>query len=196
MPIANDEEGWTAHDTAIVDPGASIGRATRIWHWTHVCGGAVIGENCTLGQGVFIGNRVRIGNSVKIQNNVSVFDNVVIEDHVFCGPSVVFTNVVNPRAEISRKHEFRDTLVKQGATLGANSTIICGTIIGEYAFVGAGAVVTASVPAYGLMLGVPARRVGWMSRKGARLGPDLVCPIDGSRYRETPDGRLEPSSTP
>jgi UDP-2-acetamido-3-amino-2,3-dideoxy-glucuronate N-acetyltransferase len=196
MAASNGEMRWSAHETAIVDEGATIGRATRIWHWAHVCSGAVIGDNCTLGQGVFIGNRVKIGDNVKIQNNVSVFDNVVIEDDVFCGPSVVFTNVVNPRAQISRKHEFRNTLVKRGATLGANSTIICGTTIGEYAFVGAGAVITASVPAYGLMLGVPARRVGWMSCKGARLGPDLVCPIDGSRYRETPDGGLESFPAP
>jgi UDP-2-acetamido-3-amino-2,3-dideoxy-glucuronate N-acetyltransferase len=169
------------HPTAIVDEGASIGPGTRVWHWVHVCGGAVIGERCSLGQNVFIGNKVRIGNNVKIQNNVSVYDNVTLEDDVFCGPSMVFTNVYNPRSAISRKDEYRDTLVKRGATLGANCTIVCGVTIGEYAFIGAGSVVN-------LMVGVPARQIGWMSRFGERLDLPLtgngstVCPHTGERY--------------
>jgi UDP-2-acetamido-3-amino-2,3-dideoxy-glucuronate N-acetyltransferase len=187
---------WTAHSTAIVDAGASIGPDTRIWHWTHVCADAMVGKNCVLGQGVFIGNGVKIGNGVRIQNNVSIFDGVTLEDNVFCGPGVVFTNVINPRAEISRKSEFRNTLVRRGATLGANSTIICGIVIDEYAFVGAGAVVTSNVSAYALMLGVPATRAGWMSRKGGRLGQDMTCPIDGHHYRFSDNGELEPCEGP
>ncbi|WP_430397214.1 acyltransferase [Ferrovibrio sp.] len=184
-------QAWTAHPTAIVDDGARIGEGTRIWHWVHVCGGAEIGSGCSLGQNVFVGNRVKIGNSVKIQNNVSVYDNVTIEDGVFCGPSMVFTNVFNPRAEVSRKDEYRDTLVKHGASIGANATIVCGVTIGRYAFIGAGAVITKDVPDFALMTGVPARRTGWMSRSGMRLGRDLVCPLDGSRYRLTDAGLLE-----
>jgi UDP-2-acetamido-3-amino-2,3-dideoxy-glucuronate N-acetyltransferase len=186
------EQSWTAHATAIVDDGARIGAGTRIWHWTHVCGGAEIGVGCSLGQNVFIANRVRIGDRVKIQNNVSVYDEVTLEDDVFCGPSCVFTNVINPRAAVPRKDEYRKTLVRQGATLGANCTIICGVTVGAYAFVGAGAVLTRNAPDYALMLGAPARRVGWMSRAGERLGEDLVCPLDGSRYRLTAPERLEP----
>jgi len=182
---------WTAHETAIIDEGARIGARTRIWHWTHVCGGAVVGEDCSLGQNVFVGNRVRIGNTVKIQNNVSVYDNVTLEDGVFCGPSCVFTNVYNPRSEVPRKNEYRDTLVRRGATLGANCTIVCGVTVGEYAFIGAGAVVNRDVPAFALMVGVPARRVGWMSHTGERLGPDLVCPASGRRYREVGEDTLE-----
>jgi len=182
---------WSAHESAIIDEGAQIGARTRIWHWTHVCGGAVVGEDCSLGQNVFVGNRVRIGNTVKIQNNVSVYDNVTLEDGVFCGPSCVFTNVHNPRSEVPRKNEYRDTLVRRGATLGANCTIVCGVTIGEYAFIGAGAVVSRDVPAFALMVGVPARRIGWMSHTGERLGPDLVCPATGRRYRELGADRLE-----
>jgi len=163
------------HPTSIIDEGAVIGEGTRIWHWVHVCAGAVIGRNCSLGQNVFIGNRVRIGHNVKIQNNVSVYDNVTLEDDVFCGPSMVFTNVLNPRSAVSRKDEYRNTHVGRGATLGANCTIVCGNTIGQYAFVAAGAVVTVDVPAFALVVGVPARRVGWMSRFGERL--DL--PVDG-----------------
>jgi UDP-2-acetamido-3-amino-2,3-dideoxy-glucuronate N-acetyltransferase len=175
--------------SAIVDAGATIGSDTRVWHWVHVCGGAVIGSRCSLGQNVFVGNRVRIGDNVKIQNNVSVYDNVTLEDDVFCGPSMVFTNVYNPRSAVSRKDEYRDTLVRRGATLGANCTIVCGVEIGEYAFVAAGAVVNRDVPAFALMLGVPARQTGWMSRYGERLplGVDGVgewcCPHTGDRYR-------------
>lgn len=181
---------FQAHETAVIDTGATIGEGTRVWHFSHVCAGAVIGARCTLGQNVFVANRVVIGDDVKIQNNVSVYDDVVLEDGVFCGPSCVFTNVLNPRAEVSRKTEYRRTLVRRGATIGANATIVCGHEIGPYAFVGAGAVVTVDVPAHALVVGVPARRIGWMSRAGERLGPDLVCPRDGSRYRETAEGRL------
>lgn len=179
------------HHSAIVDPGASIGSGTRIWHWVHVCGGAVIGENCSLGQNVFVGNKVKIGDRVKIQNNVSIYDNVTLEDGVFCGPSMVFTNVYNPRAEIERKSEFRDTIVRQGATLGANCTIVCGATIGKYAFVGAGAVVNRDVPPFALMVGVPARRVGWMSHAGERLGDNLICPREGRRYHLSGPDSLE-----
>jgi len=177
------------HPTAIVDEGARIGEASRVWHWVHVCGGAQIGRHCSLGQNVFVGNRVVIGDRVKIQNNVSVYDNVTLEDDVFCGPSMVFTNVYNPRAAIERKSEYRDTLVKRGATLGANCTIVCGVTIGEYAFVGAGAVVNRDVPDHALVVGVPARQIGWMSRHGEQLALPLagtgeaVCPHTGDRYR-------------
>jgi UDP-2-acetamido-3-amino-2,3-dideoxy-glucuronate N-acetyltransferase len=163
----------TIHPTAVIDDGAIIGDGTRIWHWVHVCAGARIGAGCSLGQSVFIGNRVLIGTNVKIQNNVSVYDNVTLEDEVFCGPSMVFTNVYNPRSAVSRKHEYRDTLVRRGATLGANCTIVCGTTIGEYAFVGAGAVVNRDVAPFALVVGVPARQIGWMSRFGERLGLPL-----------------------
>ena len=174
-----------AHATAIVDPGARLGEGTRVWHWVHVCAGAVIGEYCSLGQNVYVGNDVLIGNNVKIQNNVSVYDAVTLEDDVFCGPSMVFTNVYNPRSEVSRKGEYRRTLVRHGATLGANSTIVCGVTVGRYAFVGAGAVVNRDVPDFALMLGVPARVVGWMSRHGERLtfsAGQATCPATGERY--------------
>jgi UDP-2-acetamido-3-amino-2,3-dideoxy-glucuronate N-acetyltransferase len=177
------------HPSAIIDDGAQIGATSRVWHWVHVCGGARIGERCSLGQNVFVGNRVVIGNNVKIQNNVSVYDNVTLEDDVFCGPSMVFTNVYNPRSEVTRKHEYRDTLVKRGATLGANCTVVCGVTIGEYAFVAAGAVVNRDVKPYALMAGVPARQIGWMSRHGERLelalsgSGEARCPGSGVRYR-------------
>ncbi|KCV61259.1 transferase hexapeptide repeat protein [Bordetella bronchiseptica 99-R-0433] len=178
----------TIHPTAIVDDGARIGANSRIWHWVHICGGAEIGAGCSLGQNVFVGNRVRIGDRVKIQNNVSVYDNVVLEDDVFCGPSMVFTNVYNPRAAIERKNEYRDTLVRQGATLGANCTIVCGATVGRYAFVGAGAVVNKDVPDFALVVGVPARQIGWMSRHGEQLDLPLTgngqarCPHTGDLY--------------
>lgn len=160
---------YIVHETAIIDPGAHIGTGTRIWHWVHVSTGAYIGERCSLGQNVYVGGRVVIGNQVKIQNNVSVYDDVVLEDDVFCGPSMVFTNVYNPRSAVVRKNEYRPTLVKRGATLGANCTIVCGVTIGAYAFIGAGAVVNRNVPDYALVVGVPARVVGWMSRFGEQL---------------------------
>lgn len=176
------------HSTAIVDEGARIGDGSRIWHFAHICAGAQIGEGVSLGQNVFVGNRVAIGDRCKIQNNVSVYDNVTLEEGVFCGPSMVFTNVHNPRALIERKSEYRNTLVRRGATLGANCTIVCGTTVGEFAFVGAGAVVTGDVPDFALMLGVPARQAGWMSAWGERLDlpesgdGECVCPHTGDRY--------------
>ena len=176
------------HPSAIVDEGAQIGEGSRVWHFAHVCGGAKIGEKCSLGQNVFIGNDVVIGNNVKIQNNVSVYDAVTIEDDVFCGPSMVFTNVYNPRSAVVRKDEYRKTLIKRGATLGANSTIVCGTTVGEYAFVGAGAVVNKDVPDFALMVGVPAKQIGWMSRFGDRLdlplkgNAETICPHTQERY--------------
>jgi UDP-2-acetamido-3-amino-2,3-dideoxy-glucuronate N-acetyltransferase len=183
--------GWTAHPTAIVDDGAKIGEGTRIWHWTHVSSRAVIGRYCSLGQNVFIADNVHIGDKVKIQNNVSVYDGVTLEDGVFCGPSCVFTNVNNPRAEVERKNEFRRTLVGRGASIGANATVVCGHTIGAYAFVAAGAVITHDVPPHALMAGVPARRIGWMSHAGEKLGGDLVCPREGRRYRAIGPNRLE-----
>jgi UDP-2-acetamido-3-amino-2,3-dideoxy-glucuronate N-acetyltransferase len=176
------------HPTAIVDEGAQIGEGSRIWHWVHVCGGAKIGKGVSLGQNVFVGNKVVIGEHCKIQNNVSVYDNVTLEDGVFCGPSMVFTNVYNPRSLVERKNEYRNTVVKKGATLGANCTIVCGTTIGEYAFIGAGAVVNKNVPAYALMVGVPARQIGWMSEHGEQLELPLqgqaeaVCQHTGARF--------------
>ena len=167
-----------AHDSAIVDDGAVIGRDTSIWHFCHVSGGARIGNRCSLGQNVYVGNDVSIGDGCKIQNNVSVYDAVTLEDDVFCGPSMVFTNVHNPRSEVARKDEYRPTIVRRGATLGANCTIVCGNTIGEYAFVGAGALVSFNVKAYALVVGVPAKQVGWMSAFGTRL--DLPLDGDGS----------------
>ena len=179
---------YSKHETAIVDDGAQIGNETRVWHWGHICSGALIGEKCSLGQNVFVGNRVVVGNNVKIQNNVSVYDNVTLENDVFCGPSMVFTNVYNPRSAVTRKDEYRDTLVKIGATLGANCTIVCGVTIGKYAFVGAGSVINKNVPDFALMVGVPAKQIGWMSRFGERMELPLtgdatyVCPHTSDRY--------------
>jgi UDP-2-acetamido-3-amino-2,3-dideoxy-glucuronate N-acetyltransferase len=178
----------TIHPSAIVDEGAQIGEGSRIWHWVHVCGGARIGRSVSLGQNVFVGNKVVIGDHCKIQNNVSIYDNVTLEEGVFCGPSMVFTNVNNPRAFINRKDEYRNTLVRKGATLGANCTIVCGTTIGAYAFVGAGAVVNKAVPDFALVVGVPARQIGWMSAYGEQLALPLqgqaetTCPHTGARY--------------
>ena len=177
------------HESAIVDAGAQIGEGSRVWHFVHVCGGAKIGRGVSLGQNVFVGNKVVIGDYCKVQNNVSVYDNVTLEEGVFCGPSMVFTNVYNPRSLIERKDEYRNTLVKKGATLGANCTIVCGITIGEYAFVGAGAVVNKDVPAYALMVGVPAKQIGWMSEFGEQLDLPLegeaqvACEHTGSIYR-------------
>lgn len=181
---------YQAHETAIIDEGAIIGNDTRIWHWVHVSAGATIGERCSLGQNVYVGNKVHIGHNVKIQNNVSVYDNVTLEDDVFCGPSMVFTNVYNPRSAVTRKDEYRNTLIKRGATLGANCTIVCGVTVGQYAFIGAGAVVNRDVPDYALMVGVPAKQIGWMSRFGEQLefNPQseeisiAICSKTGDRY--------------
>ncbi|MBE0508346.1 MAG: UDP-2-acetamido-3-amino-2,3-dideoxy-D-glucuronate N-acetyltransferase [Marinospirillum sp.] len=179
---------YQVHETAIVDEGAQIGEGSRVWHFVHVCGGAQIGKSVSLGQNVFVGNKVTIGDHCKIQNNVSVYDNVHLEEGVFCGPSMVFTNVYNPRSLIERKDEYRNTLVKKGATLGANCTIVCGVTIGEYAFIGAGAVINKDVPAYALMVGVPAKQIGWMSEYGEQLDLPLqgqastVCEHTGATY--------------
>ena len=178
----------TIHPTAIVDAGAQIGHGTRIWHWVHICAGARIGEHCSFGQNVFVGNDVVIGNNCKVQNNVSLYDAVTLEDDVFCGPSMVFTNVHNPRAAVVRKDEYRRTLVKKGATIGANATLVCGVTLGEYAFIAAGAVITQDVKPYALMAGVPARQIGWMSQHGERLDLPLIgqgsahCPHTGITY--------------
>lgn len=178
----------TIHSTAIVDEGAQIGDGSRVWHWVHISGGAQIGRDCSFGQNVFVGNRVVIGNNCKIQNNVSVYDNVTLEDDVFCGPCMVFTNVYNPRSAVSRKDKYRNTLVKRGVTLGANSTVVCGTTLGEYAFVAAGAVINRNVKPYALMAGVPAKQIGWMSQFGERLdlplagNTETLCPETGQKY--------------
>ena len=179
------------HETAAVDAGAVIGEGTSIWHFTHVLGNSRIGARCNIGQNVMIGPNVTVGNGCKIQNNVSVYTDVTLEDDVFCGPSMVFTNVLTPRAFVERKQEFAKTVVKKGATIGANATIVCGHDIGEYAMVGAGAVVTKTVLPYALVVGNPARRIGWVSRTGERLGADLICPRTGERYEEI-DGQLKP----
>jgi UDP-2-acetamido-3-amino-2,3-dideoxy-glucuronate N-acetyltransferase len=182
------------HPTTLIDDGVSIGDGTKIWHFCHVLSNSRVGQSCVFGQNVMAGPDVTIGNGVKIQNNVSVYAGVTIEDEVFLGPSMVFTNVLTPRAFVERKSEFAPTLVRRGATIGANATIVCGNTIGRYAMVGAGAVVTHDVPDFALMLGNPARQAGWVSRSGERLGSDLVCPRTGETYRETADGRLETSS--
>jgi len=177
------------HYTAIVDEGARIGDGSRIWHWVHICRGAEIGKNCSLGQNVFVADDVTIGNNCKVQNNVSIYDAVTLEDDVFCGPSMVFTNVYNPRSGISRKDEYRRTLIRKGATIGANCTIVCGITVGEYAFIGAGAVVNKDVKPYALMVGVPAKQIGWMSQYGEKIplplsgNGEYCCPHDQKQYR-------------
>lgn len=192
---------YFVHSSSFVDDGAVIGAGSKIWHFSHVMPGAVIGERCNLGQNVVVMSGTRLGNNVKVQNNVSIYEGVVLEDDVFCGPSCVFTNVMNPRSHISRKAEYRRTLVRRGATIGANATVVCGVTVGEYAFIGAGAVVTADVPSYGLMVGVPARRVGWMCQCGVRLnvaGGTARCEACGTVYEES-EGRLDrvdPPSAP
>ena len=176
---------YQAHSSAVIDNGASLGAGTKVWHFSHICAGAIIGERCSLGQNVFIANDVKIGNNVKIQNNVSIYDAVYLEDDVFCGPSMVFTNVFNPRSHVSRKHEYRKTLVRRGATIGANATIVCGITIGEYAFIGAGAVINKDVKAYAMMVGVPARQIGWMCQCGLKLAfhkDQAFCTECGNKY--------------
>ena len=186
---------YWAHETAIVDEGAQIGADSKVWHWVHICGGAQIGKGVSIGQNVFVGNKVMIGDHCKIQNNVSVYDNVSLEEGVFCGPSVVFTNVYNPRSLIERKNEYQNTLIKKGATLGANCTILCGVIISEFAFVGAGALINKDVPAYALMVGVPARQIGWMSEYGEKLdlplsgNANVSCERTGQKY-QLKDGQV------
>ena len=180
---------YQVHETAIVDKGAEIGSNSKIWQWVHICGGAKIGSNVTLGQNVFVGNKVIIGDQCRIQNNVSIYDNVYLEEGVFCGPSMVFTNVYNPRSLIERKNQYRDTFVKKGATLGANCTIVCGIIVGAFAFVGAGAVVNKDVPPYALVVGVPARQIGWVSEYGEKLdlpvtgNAQATCKHTGQKYQ-------------
>ena len=188
-----DRTGVKIHETAVVGPNASIGTGTFIWHFSHVMDGATVGKNCVLGQNVMVGPGAEVGNGVKIQNNVSVYKGVILEDDVFCGPSMVFTNILTPRAFVDRKSEFASTLVRHGATIGANATIVCGHTIGEYVMVGAGAVVTKNVRDHALVLGNPAREVGWVSRTGERLGDDLenlICPRTGERYRLEDDGLI------
>ena len=184
------DKPFFAHETAVIDPGALIGDGTRIWHFCHIMSGAVIGSNCTLGQNVFVGDKAIIGNNVKIQNNVSVYNSVEIDDDVFCGPSCVFTNVINPRASVDRKSEFLKTKVEKGVTIGANATIVCGITLGIFSFIGAGAVVTKDVLPYALMTGVPARQTGWVSQTGKILGDDLLCPETGQQYKLV-NGQLE-----
>ncbi|MGL4728505.1 MAG: acyltransferase [Bosea sp. (in: a-proteobacteria)] len=184
-------DGVMIHESAYVDDGVTIGAGSKIWHFVHVLPQTVIGKDCVLGQNVMAGPRVTIGDGCKIQNNVALYDGVELEAGVFCGPSCVFTNVNNPRAFLNRKSEFRRTLVKQGASIGANATIVCGHTLGRYCFIAAGAVITKDVPDFAMMAGVPAKRIGWMSRAGVKLGADLICPETGERYRQTADGRLE-----
>ena len=192
MPDYSDRfDNVFVHESSYVDDGVEIGTGSKIWHFSHILGNTKIGKNCSMGQNVVIGPNVRIGNNVKIQNNVSVYDGVTLEDGVFCGPSCVFTNVHNPRSEITRKDEYRETVVRRGASIGANATIVCGHDLGEYCFIAAGATVTKEVSAFALMAGTPAKRIGWMSKIGARLGDDLICPIDGTRYRQVSDTTIE-----
>lgn len=179
---------YFVHESSYVDDGAVVGKGSKIWHFSHVMAGAVIGERCNLGQNVVVMPGTRLGDNVKVQNNVSIYEGVILENDTFCGPSCVFTNVMNPRSHVSRKHEYRTTLVRRGASIGANATIICGVTLGEYAFIGAGAVVNRDVPAYALMVGVPARRAGWMCQCGERLKVEnggATCPVCHARYRES-----------
>jgi UDP-2-acetamido-3-amino-2,3-dideoxy-glucuronate N-acetyltransferase len=179
---------YSKHESAYVDSGALVGSGTRIWHFCHVMPGARIGKGCSIGQNVNVGGKAVLGDGVRVQNNVSIYDDVVIEDEVFCGPSCVFTNVINPRAFVERKHEYKRTLVRRGASIGANATIVCGTTLGRYSFVGAGSVVTRDVPDYAMVYGSPARIRGWMCRCGVKLDESLACPECGARYRKSGEG--------
>lgn len=185
----NEKSAITIHSTAIVDEGAQLGVGSRVWHWVHICSGAKIGNGCSFGQNVFVGNDVVIGNNVKVQNNVSIYDAVTLEDDVFCGPSMVFTNVFNPRSGVVRKDEYRRTLVKRGSTIGANATVVCGVVLGEYSFIAAGAVINRDVKPFALMAGVPAKQIGWMSKFGEKLDLPLlgsgqaICPNTGDKYQ-------------
>lgn len=193
MQQHDQQKSYYAHPSAIVDDGCKIGEGTKVWHFCHVSTGAIIGQKCSLGQNVFVGPKGVIGNNVRIQNNVSVYDNVELEDDVFCGPSMVFTNVINPRAHVSRKHEYKRTLVRKGATIGANATIVCGVTLGAYAFIGAGAVVTTDVPDYGLYTGVPARHRGWICQCGIKLsfsGSQARCGDCGASYEKTSETKI------
>lgn len=192
MPLHKKIKDVFIHESSYVSELSQIGKGTKIWHFSHIFPDVNIGKNCTLGQNIMIGSKVRIGNNCKIQNNVSIYAGVTLEDDVFCGPSCVFTNVNNPRAAIERKNEFKFTLVKRGATIGANATIVCGNTLGEYCFVAAGSVVTKDVSAYSLVAGVPAKKIGWISRAGTHLGEDLFCPIDGVQYKSI-DGGIVPA---
>lgn len=182
---------WHKHESAYVDEGAIIGAGTKVWHFSHIMPGAQIGQRCSIGQNVNIGGKAVLGNGVKVQNNVSIYDDVIIEDDVFCGPSMVFTNVINPRAFVERKNEYKKTLVKKGAAIGANATIVCGVTLGEYCFVGAGSVVTKDVPAYALVFGSPARQHGWVCVCGVKLDDDLGCPGCGNRYENSKLGLVK-----
>ena len=188
--MSSTPAGVFIHESACIDQPCEIGEGSKIWHFSHILTGAAIGTNCVIGQNVMVGRDVVIGNGCKIQNNVSLYTGVELEDGVFCGPSCVFTNVHNPRAEIERKDEFRPTRVRRGVTIGANATIVCGVELGAYSFIGAGAVVTTNVPPFALVAGVPGRRIGWMSHAGERLGDDLICPRTGQRYAETAANEL------
>ena len=192
MPDYSDRfDNVFVHESSYIDDGVEIGAGTKIWHFSHILGNTQLGENCSVGQNVVVGPNVVIGKNVKIQNNVSVYDGVTLEDGVFCGPSCVFTNVHNPRSEIIRRDKFRKTVVRRGASIGANATIVCGYDLGEYCFIAAGATVTKKVQAFALMAGTPARRIGWMSKAGVRLGEDLVCPEDGTQYRKISADEIE-----
>jgi len=180
---------YYVHDTARVDEGANIGNGTKVWHFSHIMSGAIVGKKCSIGQNVNISSKAVVGNGVKVQNNVSIYDSVIIEDDVFCGPSCVFTNVANPRAFVERKAEYKETRIKKGSSIGANATVVCGVTLGEYCFIGAGAVITKDVPAYALMVGVPAKQKGWVSREGEILDESLICPRTKEKY-EIFDGKL------
>lgn len=186
-----EEKNYFVHDSSFIDQNVEIGTGTKIWHFCHILENSKIGKDCSLGQNVMVGPNVQVGDSVKIQNNVSVYDGVTLEDKVFCGPSAVFTNVINPRSNVNRKEEFKKTIVKEGASIGANSTIICGNNLGKYCFIAAGSVITKDVPDFALMVGSPAKRVGWMSKKGEKLDESLTCPSDGSKYELINDNVLK-----